>query len=334
MLEVNNLSRSYGSFLAVDQVSFAIQRGEIVGLLGHNGAGKTTIMKMLSGFLEPDQGSILFDGLDLGQHPKQVQKLLGYLPENLPVYPEMIVADYLDYAADLKGLQNDLKTMEVRRAVKATELTEKINAPIATLSRGFKQRVGVAQAILGKPKMLILDEPTNGLDPTQTEHMRQLIRDIAKSATVILSTHIMQEVDALCDRVLIINAGQLVLDEKLASLKQASQLELVTTLPQAQLQQTLAQIAAVQAISIVDDTNTDKSLCTRYRIDLQRGADIQASASQCARAVIAQGGELMELGPVIRNLETLFREVSSGVHSTNMHMSAHTSAPKEVSNAA
>src|SRR5688572_3143154 len=154
MLEVTNLSRSYDSFLAVDQVNFTIQNGEIVGLLGHNGAGKTTIMKMLSGFLEPDKGSILFDGLDLAQHPKQVQKLLGYLPENLPVYPEMTVADYLDYAADLKGLQGDLKTAEVRRAVKATELAEKINAPIATLSRGFKQRVGVAQAILGKPRML------------------------------------------------------------------------------------------------------------------------------------------------------------------------------------
>jgi ABC-2 type transport system ATP-binding protein len=334
MLEVTNLSRSYGSFLAVDQVNFVIQNGEIVGLLGHNGAGKTTIMKMLSGFLEPDKGSIIFDGLDLAQRPKQVQKLLGYLPENLPVYPEMTVADYLDYAADLKGLQGDLKVAEVRRAVKATELAEKIHAPIATLSRGFKQRVGVAQAILGKPRMLILDEPTNGLDPTQTEHMRQLIRDIAKSATVILSTHIMQEVDALCDRVLIVNAGQLVLDEKLANLKQASQLELVTTLPYAELQKSLSQINAVQALANLNNINTGNPLTKRYRIDLKGDTDIYAVASQCARAVIAHGGELMELAPVIRNLETLFREVSSGTRSSNTSRTTHASAPKEASHAA
>jgi ABC-2 type transport system ATP-binding protein len=335
MLEVTNLSRSYGSFVAVSQVSFTIQNGEIVGLLGHNGAGKTTIMKMLSGFLEPDQGNIVFDGLNLAQNSKQVQRLLGYLPENLPVYPEMSVADYLDYAADLKGLQEDLKTAEVRRVVKATELAEKINAPIATLSRGFKQRVGVAQALLGKPKVLILDEPTNGLDPTQTEHMRQLIRDIAKSATVILSTHIMQEVDALCDRVLIVNAGKLVLDEKLASLKQSSQLELVTTLPYAELQKALADIAAVQAIVDLHETRPGNPLDRRYRLELKAGADSHTTAGLCARAVMTHGGELMALAPVIRNLETLFREVSSGVDPMFNHTTTRpVSASKEASHAA
>ena len=207
MLDVKQLTRCYGDFVAVDNVSFNIGSGEIVGLLGHNGAGKTTVMKMLSGYLEPDHGQIAIGGLDLAANTKQVQRDLGYLPENLPIYPDMVVADYLDFAARLKGLEGQAARDEMRRVVHATDIGAKCLSPIATLSRGFKQRVGVAQAILGSPRLLILDEPTNGLDPTQTEHMRQLIRQLAENATVILSTHIMQEVDALCDRVLILSGG-------------------------------------------------------------------------------------------------------------------------------
>ena len=161
MLEVSQITRSYGNFKAVDNVSFSIGKGEIVGLLGHNGAGKTTILKMISGYLEPDNGSIHIDGISLADELKQVQTGLGYLPENLPVYAEMTVADYLDYAADLKGLLDKNKNDEIKRVIAATELSGRLLAPIATLSRGYRQRVGVAQAILGKPKLLILDEPTN-----------------------------------------------------------------------------------------------------------------------------------------------------------------------------
>ena len=229
MLNVSQLRRCYSDFVAADNVSFSVNKGDIVGLLGHNGAGKTTIMKMLSGYLEPDNGSVSVDGIDLGTEPKQVQKHLGYLPENLPVYPEMTVADYLDYAADLKGL-GEAKTAEIKRVVRATDIGNKLLAPIATLSRGYKQRVGVAQAILGKPKLLILDEPTNGLDPEQTQLMRELIREIAQEATVILSTHIMQEVDALCNRVLILRAGQLVVDSTLDDLRQSNHLLVSTSM--------------------------------------------------------------------------------------------------------
>jgi len=155
MLTVGNLSRSYGATKAVDSVSFAIKKGEIVGLLGRNGAGKTTIMKMLSGFLEPDQGDIIINGHDLAVQRKLAQSQIGYLPENLPIYPEMVVADYLDYAAELKGLKHN-KYVEMKRVIAATDIGDKILAPIATLSRGFKQRVGVAQAVLGDPKLLIL----------------------------------------------------------------------------------------------------------------------------------------------------------------------------------
>jgi ABC-2 type transport system ATP-binding protein len=309
MLEVSKLSRSYGTFLAVDQVSFSIQPGEIVGLLGHNGAGKTTIMKMLSGYLEPDQGSIIINGIDLAIQPKQVQRQLGYLPENLPVYPEMTVADYLDYAADLKGLQGELKTAEIRRAIQATELAEKLLAPIATLSRGYKQRVGVAQAILGKPSLLILDEPTNGLDPTQTGHMRQLIRDIARHATVILSTHIMQEVDALCDRALIVNNGRLVIDEQLAELKQTRELDLRTDLALAPVRQALVAIAAIEAVE-AGLPAAGGGPWHDWRLRVRAGTDPDAAAAEVAAALLGAGGRLAALQPVVRNLETLFRATS------------------------
>ena len=180
MLEAKSLVRSYGDFKAVDDVSFTIGDGQIVGLLGHNGAGKTTIMKMLSGYLEPDQGSVFFDGRDIADDLTSFQHHLGYLPESLPVYQDMVVADYLDYAADLKGMSPSEKRPEIKRVVQETGIQEKILSPIATLSRGYKQRVGVAQAILGNPKLLILDEPTNGLDPSQTEQMRTLIRQVAQ----------------------------------------------------------------------------------------------------------------------------------------------------------
>ncbi|TQV86256.1 ABC transporter ATP-binding protein [Exilibacterium tricleocarpae] len=311
MLEVSELTRSYGSFVAVDSVNFTIGQGEIVGLLGHNGAGKTTIMKMLSGYLEPNRGEIRIDGLDLAADAKVIQQRLGYLPENLPVYPELSVADYLDYAADLKGLKNPAKTAEIQRAVKATEIGEKLLSPIATLSRGYKQRVGVAQAILGDPKLLILDEPTNGLDPTQTEHMRQLIRDIAKHATVILSTHIMQEVDALCDRVLILRGGRLAVDAKLETLRHSNRLLLVTSLDTAAAQSKLSAIAGVASLDPQPQQPVAATPAAHhYRLQLADGSQAGTVSAAIAKAVVEAGADLYQLQTEHRDLETLFREVS------------------------
>lgn len=311
MLEVKDLSRSYGDFLAVDAVNFSIQHGEITGLLGHNGAGKTTIMKMLSGYLEPDQGSVHINGLDLGAEPKAVQRQLGYLPESLPVYPELSVMDYLEYAASMKGLSGRERDEEVLRAIRSTDLASKALAPISTLSRGYKQRVGVAQALLGKPRLLILDEPTNGLDPRQTEQMRQLIRNIAKDATVILSTHIMQEVEALCDRVLIINAGRLVVDEKLATLRQTAQLTLASDLSLARLQQILQGVPEITGVTL-DSSQSDHSPWTSYLLQVKPDSDSASLCSRVSELIIAQKGKLSRIAPVERSLETLFREVSSG----------------------
>ena len=306
MLDVNSLKRTYGDFVAVDGVTFSIGKGEIVGLLGHNGAGKTTIMKMLSGYLEPSGGQIKMDGVDLAQHLKKLQQKIGYLPESLPVYPEMTVADYLDYAASLKGLQGGQKQAEIKRVLHATAIGEKLLAPIATLSRGYKQRVGVAQAILGKPGLLILDEPTNGLDPTQTLQMRELIRDIAKEATVILSTHIMQEVDALCDRVLMVRGGRLVIDARLDSLRQSRYLQLATSPLSEDAVSTLTHIPGVQTL----EPQTGNNARAIYRVTRSEEVDLDVVSAALAKAVIAAGADLYQLNAEVRDLESLFREVN------------------------
>ena len=313
MISVKNLARAYGDFLAVDGVSFDISDGEIVGLLGHNGAGKTTIMKMLSGYLEPSAGAISIDGIDLADDPQAVQARLGYLPENLPVYPDMAVADYLDYAATLKGLEGVTLQQAIRRAVQDTELQGKLLEPINTLSRGYRQRVGVAQALLGSPRVLILDEPTNGLDPTQTQHMRELIQTLAQQATVILSTHIMQEVDAICDRVLILNAGKLVVDQRLDTLRNIGNLLVKTSLDANGLRQALPG----RIISEAGDS---------LRVSLDSAADSDAVAASIARAIADAGAELYQLVPERRDLEAVFREVSQD--------SSHSAAGEDSRNAA
>ena len=311
MLEVSRLRRSYGRFVAVDGVTFDIGQGEIVGLLGHNGAGKTTIMKMLSGYLEPDAGVIRVGDCDLATASKQVQRQLGYLPENLPVYPDMSVGDYLVFAAELKGLEDGTLREEVRRVVRATDIETKLLAPIATLSRGFRQRVGVAQAILGKPRLLILDEPTNGLDPTQTGHMRQLIRELSATASVILSTHIMQEVEAICDRVLILRAGKLAVDARLDQLRDSNSLRLQTSLAPDRALAILGAVDSVTAVRNLAGQQDPAQQVYTYRVTVAGTADKRAVGAALSRAVSAAAADLFSLQVDKQDLETLFRQVSS-----------------------
>lgn len=299
MIEADQLTRRYGDFLAVAGVSFSIQPGEIVGLLGHNGAGKTTIMKMLTGYLEPSSGTVRVDGVDVEQDRLTVQTQLGYLPENLPLYPEMSVSDYLAFTAQLRGVE---PKPAVQRAIRATELEEKALEPISTLSRGFKQRVGVAQAILHEPKFLILDEPTNGLDPGQTQHMRDLIQRLSEHATVILSTHIMQEVDAICNRALILRNGELVLDERLQDLKKSNQLRLRCGAAPG-LAELLGRVPEVSRAEAATDGS--------WRLTV--AGTLDAAAEGVARAVVEAGVALHEIGAIVRDLETVFREVNEGV---------------------
>ncbi|MFP7754243.1 ABC transporter ATP-binding protein [Thermodesulfobacteriota bacterium B35] len=308
MIHVDNLTRRYGDFVAVDRVSFEIGQGEIVGLLGHNGAGKTTIMKMLTGFLEPTEGRITIDGLDIATDLAQIQRRIGYLPENCPVYPEMFVVDYLDYAAALHSIPSDERPSRIQAAIARTGLEEKALQPISTLSRGYRQRVGVAQAILHEPEILILDEPTNGLDPTQIQQMRQLIRDLAKSATVIISTHILQEVQAVCSRVIIIRNGEKALDARLDELQADQRLRLVTDAGEEEAARTLAAVAGVDRVEATGRVNGHG---WGYGLVLAEGADRYDVSARVAALLAEQGRQLYELRPEIRDLETIFGEISA-----------------------
>jgi len=304
MIEVRRLTRNYGNLKAVDDVSFDIGRSEVVGLLGHNGAGKTTVMRILTGYLEPDAGDIRIEGFDLREQPREVQRRIGYLPENCPLYPEMTVIDYLDYQATLHGVPESERSAALRQAIERTELAPKADQVIATLSRGYRQRVGVAQAILHRPRVLILDEPTNGLDPSQIQHMRILIRELAEHATLILSTHILQEVEAVCDRVLIMRAGRLALDSDLADLSNPNRLLVSLTQAPAQVVPMLMDLDPVTAVEPVEGPADG-----RYRYALET-ADPAAAVPLVARAVSKAGWDLYGLQPEVRDLETLFGAVS------------------------
>ncbi len=307
MIEADSLTRRYGKVTAVSHVSFRIDRNEVVGLLGHNGAGKTTIMRMLSGYLEPSAGCVRFNGADIAASAHAVQQQLGYLPENLPVYPDMIVADYLDYAATVKGIARRERLPAIREVLAATDLTPRALERINTLSRGLKQRVGVAQAILGRPSLLILDEPTNGLDPEQTDHMRQLIRQLARRASVILSTHIMQEVEAVCDRVLVLRNGQLALDQSLEQLRNTRTLRLRTSAGSEALPSLLRRMPQVVQLH----PGPARPEYEEYTLVLHENADLDRAASNIARCVIEAGARLYQLQPVAKGLDTIFREVSA-----------------------
>jgi ABC-2 type transport system ATP-binding protein len=214
MIEVKGLVKTYGTKRAVDGVSFSVKRGEILGFLGPNGAGKSTTMKMITGFLRPNAGTATVDGIDVTLDPVAVKRKLGYLPESAPAYPEMTVEEFLSFIAEVRGFRTvETKRAQVDRAISLTHLSPVRKQSIETLSKGFKQRVGFAQALLHDPPALILDEPTDGLDPNQKNEVRALIKSMAVEKAVILSTHILEEVDAICTRVIIISQGRVVIDE-------------------------------------------------------------------------------------------------------------------------
>jgi len=219
MIEVKGLVKTYGQKRAVDGVSFTVRRGDILGFLGPNGAGKSTTMKMITGFLRPDAGTATVDGVDVTVDPVAVKRKLGYLPENSPVYPEMTVTEFLSFIAEVRGFRGAARQKQVERAIALTHLEPVLRQTLETLSKGYKQRVGFAQALLHDPSALVLDEPTDGLDPNQKNEVRTLIKGMAAQKAVILSTHILEEVEAICNRVIIISLGRVVADETPAQLQ-------------------------------------------------------------------------------------------------------------------
>jgi len=219
MISVNGLRKNFGEYEAVKQISFSIGKGEVVALLGPNGAGKTTTMRMLTGFYEPTSGSATVGGFDVRADRKKVQSLIGYLPESASSYPDMLVSEFLAFIAESRNMAPEDANKGIEKAVKVTDLSRYLNSPIMHLSKGYKQRVGLAAALLHDPQVLILDEPTSGLDPNQITEIRQLIRELSKEKTIILSTHILKEVEDTCERAIIIADGRIVLDDKLEKIQ-------------------------------------------------------------------------------------------------------------------
>ena len=212
MIDVQNLRKTFGSFVAVADISFKLNRGEVLGFLGPNGAGKSTAMKMITGFLTPSGGKVMVNGHDVVEEPLKVKAAIGYLPEGAPAYGDMTPKSFLEFIAEIRGFSGDEKHQRVQKAAAQTHLESVFHKPIETLSKGFKRRVGLAQAILHDPEILVLDEPTDGLDPNQKHEVRALLKDMAKDKAILISTHILEEVDAVCSRAIIISQGKILFD--------------------------------------------------------------------------------------------------------------------------
>jgi ABC-2 type transport system ATP-binding protein len=303
MIEVTNLSKSYGSTQALRGVSFQVESGEIIGLLGPNGAGKTTMMRVLTGFLQPDEGQVTVDGLDVLTDTLEVQKRIGYLPEEAPLYPELSVQAYLKMMAELRQIPAEEQPALLSEAVRATALTNHLTHPIGELSKGYRQRVGLAQAILHQPKLLILDEPTASLDPTQIVEVRRLIRRLASQSTVVLCTHILSEVEATCDRVIILLNGEVKADARLADLAATTDVVLVLDEGARDVTSDLKTLPGAQAVE-AHSTPDGRA----YRVQGAEGADLRPAIYELARQ---SDWPLRELRRDVRTLETVFNELAS-----------------------
>jgi ABC-2 type transport system ATP-binding protein len=305
MIDVTDLSKSYGQVQALSDVTFHIAAGEIVGLLGPNAAGKTTLMKILTGYLQPDEGTVYVNGLDVLTHTREVQAQIGYLPENAPLYPELSIQTYLQMIADLRQIPEEERLARFSETVYATGLTDYLVRPIGELSKGFRQRVGLAQAILHRPRLLILDEPTIGLDPTQVVEIRRLIRRLAQESTVLFSTHILSEVEALCDRVIILMNGEIRADARLSELAATSDAILVLDSPVVGADGALSKLSGVSNVEQIQTPEGHPA----YRIIGRdtRGADLLPAIYDLARQ---EDWPLRELHQDVRTLETVFNELA------------------------
>jgi len=305
MIEVSDLKKSYGSVEALRGVSFSIAPGQIVGLLGPNGAGKTTIIKILTGYLQPDAGTVTIDSLDVLTQTRQIQARIGYLPENAPLYPELSVQSYLTMMANLRQIPVPEQRARISEAVYATGLADHLARPIGQLSKGFRQRVGLAQAILHRPKLLILDEPTVGLDPTQIVEIRRLIRRLAEHATVLFSTHILSEVEALCDRAIILMNGLVKADARLADLEVTADAVLVLANKTDGVERVLRSLSGVRGI---EPARTPDGF-PLYRVLGMGDVDLCPAIYNLAR----QGNwPLRELRRDVKTLETVFNQLATG----------------------
>ncbi len=302
MISVKNLDKRYGTLLAVKNVSFEVGQGEVVGLLGHNGAGKTTVMKIITGYLEPTEGTVTVGNINVVEDRISVQQKIGYMPENAPLYDEMLVQEYLLMMADLRGIPTEKQHAAIAEAVKATGVEKVLTQPISTLSKGYRQRVALCQAILHKPEVLILDEPTNGLDPVQIVEIRTLIRKLAKDSTVFLSTHILPEIEAVCDRVIILIDGELSKDARLSALLKSNQITLSLSKEAADVEK---QLKSVEGVTSVKNKGPDISRAgfELWSIDCEQDA---APAPEIVRTATSAQWEIASIAQEKPSLEQVF----------------------------
>jgi ABC-2 type transport system ATP-binding protein len=307
MIKTEHLTKRYGPLLAVDDVSFQVTPGEVLGFLGPNGAGKTTTMRMLAGFVTASSGSASICGHDVAAEPLEAKAVLGYLPEGAPSYGEMTVRQFLDFIADLRALRGERRRARLAHVIEHLHLGAVLGQTIETLSKGFRRRVGLAQAIVHDPPVLILDEPTDGLDPNQKHEVRALINDMAHDKIIVISTHILEEVDAVCTRAVIIARGRIVADDTPAGLAARSRYHNAVSLQlveAAQLEQARAAVAALPAVAAVEVSERDGRLTALP----QAGATILAAVSETAART---GLKLKELHLESGRLDEVFRTITA-----------------------
>jgi ABC-2 type transport system ATP-binding protein len=298
---VENIDKIYGSQYALKNISFKVQTDEIVGFIGPNGAGKSTMMKIICGYLPPSKGTVKVNGIDVSDNSLEVRKVIGYLPENNPLYPEMYVKEYLEFVSGIQHIKN--KEERIKDIIRQTGLEAEKHKKIGALSKGYKQRVGIAQALIHNPSVVILDEPTSGLDPNQILEIRDLISETGKGKTIMLSTHIMQEVEAICSRIIIINKGVIVADDRAGNLKMQSQGSYNTISVEFNGLVELARLNKIPGVtqSVLVNDNT-------YLLQSDSHTDIRGTVFQFA---VDQGMAVLSMQKMEKSLEQVFRELTA-----------------------
>jgi ABC-2 type transport system ATP-binding protein len=306
MIEVKELTKKYGERLAVDHISFSVKRGEILGFLGQNGAGKSTTMKILTGFMPATSGTASVAGFDVFENPYDVKKRIGYLPENPPIYLELLVSEYLDFVANLRGIPGAQKKQKMDAVIERCQLGEVRTRLIGNLSKGYKQRVGLAQALIHDPEVLILDEPTVGLDPKQVSEARGLIKSLRSERTVIYSTHILSEVAATCDRIIIIDQGRIVSQESINALGATGLTAKTELVVQRSSESVVRAILGVKGVQNVQSLSNGKE---RIIVESDASEEIMA---EIAKVTVASGAGLIRMSPVQLALEDYYLNLISG----------------------
>jgi ABC-2 type transport system ATP-binding protein len=308
MIRIENLTKYYHTLCAVDQINLDVEKGEILGLLGPNGAGKTTTLRMLTGYLKPSSGTIFVKGFSIDKHVLEIKKVLGYLPESAPLYHDMLVFDYLNYVAAIREIHGDQKLARIRRLAELCGINEVMHQPIGELSKGYRQRVGLAHAMMCDPEVLVLDEPTSGLDPNQIAEIRKIIKEIGKEKTIIISTHILSEAEATCDRIVIINQGKIVADGSTENLKQSAggQNMMNLSLQNADFKsakETFASISGIESVTRVAETNKTLNIKLGYQSTHDLRPDIY-------RKIRATDWIILDFHQETQSLENIFRELT------------------------